>query len=174
MFKIKLLISLLISLVALSCTGFDAQRDNTRFSLDSVGGGFDGLLLYNSLDTHLRSYGMIDNNSRYEIRSSISHATGVYVTNIDNTSNRESIESYLNVIIYDKELKCDAYSYNNEIYQFYIFASNEKFISNKVSLKKIKSENTEELVKRFINTLMYEKVKCKFSEVELNSLRDRN
>jgi len=174
MFKIKLLISLLISLIVLSCTSVDAPRNSTKFSLGYVGGEYDGLLLYNNLDAHLTSYNMLDNNSRYEIRSSIGHSTGVYVTNIDNTSNRESIESYLDIIIYDKELKCNAYSYNNRIYQFYIFASNEKFISNKVSLKKIKNENTEELVKRFINTLMYEKVKCKFSEVELNSLRDKN
>ena len=174
MFKIKLLISLLISLIILSCTSVNTPRNNTKFSLGYVGGEYDGLLLYNNLDAHLTSFNMLDNNSRYEIRSSIGHATRVYVTNIDNTSNRESIESDLNIIIYDKELKCNAYSYNNKIYQFYIFASNEKFISNKVALKKIKSENTEELVKKFINKMMYEKVKCKLSEVKLNSLRNKS
>ena len=103
---------------------------------------------------------MIDRNSNYEIRSSIGHSTGVYITNIDNTSNRESITTKLAVIIYDKELNCTAYSYNNRIYQFYIYASNEKFISNKTALKKIKNENTEELVKRFTNALMNENIKC--------------
>ena len=103
---------------------------------------------------------MIDNNSRYEIKSNIGHSTGVYITNIDNTSDRESITSKLALIIYDKELNCTAYSYNNSIYQFYIFSSNEKFISNKTALRKIKNENTEELVKKFINTLMYENIAC--------------
>ena len=103
---------------------------------------------------------MIDDNSRYEIRSNIGHSTGVYVTNIDNTSDRESITSELSLIVYDKELDCTAYSYNNKIYQFYIYASNEKFISNKTALKKIKNENTEELVKKFTNRLMNENIKC--------------
>ena len=160
MYKIKLLISLLISLIVLSCTSVDITKNNTNYSLRSVGGGYSGLLLYNNLDAHLASYSMLDNNSRYEIRSGISHATGVYVTNIDNTSNRESVTSELNVIIYDKKLKCSAYNYNDKIYQFYIFASNEKFISNKVALTKIKSENTEELVKKFTNTLMNENIEC--------------
>ena len=103
---------------------------------------------------------MVDKNSNYEIRSSIEHSTGVYVTNIDNTSNRESITSKLALIIYDKELDCIAYRYNNKIYQFYIYASNEKFISNKTALKKIKNENTEELVKKFTNALMNENIEC--------------
>ena len=173
MSKIKLLISLLISLIVLSCTSINDTRNSTKFSLGYVDGEYDGLLLYNNLDAHLSSYNMLDNNSRYEIRSSIDHTTAVYVTNIDNTSNRESIESGLNIIIYDKKLQCNAYSYNDKIYQFYIFASNEKFISNKVAQNKIKSENTEELVRKFISTLMYERVKCKLSGIKLNSLRDK-
>ena len=165
MFKIKLLISLLISLIILSCTSVNTPRNNTKFSLGYVGGEYDGLLLYNNLNAHLTSFNMLDNNSRYEIRSSIGHATRVYVTNIDNTSNRESIESDLNIIIYDKELKCNAYSYNNKIYQFYVFSSNEKFISNKTAQKKIKTENTEELVKRFTNALMNENIECSQEEI---------
>ena len=160
MFKIKLLISSLISFIVLSCTGISTPKNTAKFSLSSVGGGYDGLLLYNNLDTHLSSYGMVDEDSKYEIRSSIGHSTGVYVTNIDNTSNRESITSELALIIYDKELNCTAYEYNNKIYQFYIYASNEKFISNKIALKKIKNENTEELVKKFTNILMDENVEC--------------
>ena len=160
MFKIKLLISLLISLVVLSCTSINAPKNNAKFSLGSVGGGYDGLLLYNNLDIHLGAYDMIDNVSRYEIKSSIAHSTGVYITNIDNTSNRESISSVLSLVIYDKKLECTAYSYSNSIYQFYIFSSNEKFISNKTALRKIKRENTEELVKKFTNTLMNEDIKC--------------
>ena len=158
MFKIKLLTSLLISLIVLSCTSTNITKNKAKYSLGYVGGEYDGLILYNNLDTHLSNYGMIDNNSRYEIRSSIGHTTGVYVTNIDNTSNRESVTSKIALIIYDKELNCNAYSYNNKIYQFYIFSSNEQFISNKTALKKIKEENTEELVKKFTNTLMYENV----------------
>ena len=160
MYKIKLLISLLISLIVLSCTSTNKSQNNNKYSLGYVGGEYDGLLLYNNMDAHLTSYGMLDNNSRYEIRSSIRHSTGVYVTNIDNTSNREAITSELVLTIYDKKLKCNAYNYKKRAYQFYIFASNEKFISNKTALRKIKNENTEELVKKFINALMYENVEC--------------
>ena len=98
-----ILISLLISLIVLSCTSITTPKNNTKFSLAYIGGGYNGLLLYNNLDSHLTSYDMLDNNSRYEIRSSITHSTGVYVTNIDNTSNRESITSGLKLIIYDKK-----------------------------------------------------------------------
>ena len=160
MYKIKLLISLLISFIVLSCTSINVPKSNGKFSIGYIGGEYDGLLLHNNLTAHLTSYDMIDNNSRYQIRSSIGHSTGVYVTNIDNTSSRESITSELTLIIYDKELDCTAYNYNNKIYQFYIYASNEKFISNKTALKKIKDENTEELVKIFINTLMNKNIEC--------------
>ena len=123
MYKIKLLISLLISLIVLSCTSITAPKNNTKFSLAYVGGEYDGLLLYNNLDSHLTSYDMLDNNSHYEIRSGITHTTGVYVTNIDNTSNRESITSELQIVIYDKKFKCTAYDYRDKIRQFYIYYS---------------------------------------------------
>ena len=173
MYKIKLLISLLISLIVLSCASVNAPKNTNKFSLGYIGGEYDGLLLYNNLDVHLNSYNMLDNNSRYEIRSSIGHSTGVYITNIDNTSNRESVTSELNAIVYDKRLKCDAYIYKDKMYQFYIFASSEKYYSNKRAQKKIKNDNTEELIKKFINTLMYKNVKCKFSNINLKSLRNK-
>ena len=163
MYKIKLLISLLISLIVLSCASVNAPKNTNKFSLGYIGGEYDGLLLYNNLDVHLNSYNMLDNNSRYEIRSSIGHSTGVYVTNIDNTSDRESVTSELNVIVYNKELKCNAYKYKDKVYQFYIFTSSEKYFSNKIAQKKIKNENTKKLVKRFRNKLMYEKIECKVS-----------
>ena len=174
MYKIKLLISLLISLIVLSCASINTPKNNTKYSLAYVGGEYDGLLLYNNLDSHLMSYNLLDNNSRYEIRSSITHSTGVYVTNIDNTSNRESITSELQLIIYDKKFKCNAYNYIDKIHQFYIFASNEKFLSNKIALKKIKNENTEELVKKVVNALMNVKAKCKLKDIKLNSLRNKS
>ena len=174
MYKIKLLISLLISLIVLSCTSIPTPKNNTKFSLAYVGGEYDGLLLYDNLGSHLMSYDMLDDNSRYEIRSNITHSTGVYVTNIDNTSNRESISSELQLIIYDKKFKCNAYDYRDKIHQFYVFASNEKFVSNRTALKKIKNENTEELVKKVINALMNEKVKCKLKNIKLNSLRNKS
>ena len=170
MFKIKLLISLLISLIVLSCTSINVPKNTGKFSIGYIGGEYDGLLLHNNLAAHLTSYDMIDNNSRYQIRSSIGHSTGVYVTNIDNTSNRESITSELQIVIYDKKFKCTAYDYRDRIRQFYIFASNEKFVSNKTALKKIKNENTEELVKKAINALMNEKVKCDL-KIKIKSLR---
>ena len=167
MYKIKLLISLLISFIVLSCTSIDPPENISKFSLGYIVGEYDGLLLYNNMEAYLRSYDMLNHNSRYEIRSSVGHPTGVYITNTDNTSNREAITSKLDLIIYDKKLKCTVYDYNDKINQFYIYSSNEKFISNKTALKKIKSENTEELVKRFVNKLMYVDVKCKFRKIIL-------
>ena len=46
---------------------------------------------------------MFDENSNYEIQADISHSQSLYVTNIDNTSEREKIDSSLNAKIFDKE-----------------------------------------------------------------------
>ena len=142
-----------------------------KYSIGYISGEYDGLLLYNNLDIHLRSYHMIDSNSRYEIRSSIDHSTRVYVTNIDNTSNREAITSVLDLTIYDKQLKCSVFKYRDKIYQFYIFAASEKFISNKTALITLKNNNTEELVKKFVNTIMYENLECVFKEIKTRRVK---
>ncbi len=57
-------------------------------------------------------------------------------------------------------MECFEYSFSNDTTQFYIYATNDKFISNKKALQEIKTVNTEELVKKLVNSLMYAKFKC--------------
>ena len=160
MFKIKLLILFLISSILISCVQNDFKNNNLKFSVGYIGGEYEGLLLANYLTSHLDGFKMLNEKSDLEIRANISHETGLYVTNIDNTSSRERITSKINVQVFDKNLECTAYGITEEVTQFYIFASNDKFISNKRALQQIKIENTEELVKNLVNSLMYAKVNC--------------
>ena len=103
---------------------------------------------------------MLDEKSRYQIQSGISHSQNVYVTNIDNTSDREKIRSSIDLKIYDKNAKCYLYSYSDEISQFYILASSDSFNSNKMAIDKIKRENTEYFVKKFINEFNSKNLEC--------------
>ena len=77
----------------------------------------------------------------------------LYITNIDNTSDREKLDSSVNIKIFDKELNCFTYFYSETISQFYVLASSDQFISNSTAVEEIKFENTEYLVKKFINSL---------------------
>ena len=103
---------------------------------------------------------MLNENSIYEIQSSISHSQSVYVTNIDNTSDRERVRSSINFKVYNKSSKCYVYSYSDSIAQFYILASSDSFNSNKKAVEKIKHENTDYFVKKFINILNKENLSC--------------
>ena len=103
---------------------------------------------------------MLDKNSNYEIQASISHSNSLFVTNIDNTSDRERITSVINIEIFDNEKNCFTYSYKNDVSQFYILASSDKFISNKSALEEIKLESTEYLTKKFINNLSKDSFDC--------------
>tara|TARA_B100000575_G_C22917491_1_gene532447 strand:+ start:34 stop:357 length:324 start_codon:yes stop_codon:yes gene_type:complete len=103
---------------------------------------------------------MLDERSIYEIQSVISHSQNVYVTNIDNTSDREKIESSINFRVYNKNSKCYVHSYDDKVSQFYILASSASFNSNKRAIDKIKFENTDYFVKNFINSVIDEKLIC--------------
>ncbi len=159
MFKIKSLILLLISISFLSCST-SQQSSQFSFSVRHIGGEYDGLVLSNQLNAHLRNFNMLDEKSIYEIQTNISHSQNVYVTNIDNTSDREKIRSTIALKIYDKSSKCYVYSYNDEVSQFYILASSDSFNSNKKAVDKIKFENTDYFVKNFINSLNNENLLC--------------
>ena len=52
------------------------------------------------------------------------------------------------------------YSFKNDVSQFYILASSDKFISNKSALEEIKLESTEYLTKKFINNLSKDSFDC--------------
>tara|TARA_X000000950_G_C13711144_1_gene576236 strand:+ start:161 stop:679 length:519 start_codon:yes stop_codon:yes gene_type:complete len=160
MFKIKLLTLLLVSFFLFSCTENKIQNFNNQYSLDYISGEYDGLVLKNILTSYLLSFGLYDNNSTLQIKSSISHSPTLYITNIDNTSDRVNIESSINVKIVNQKNECEVYSFDKTLSQFYIFADSDKYVSNDKAQEKIKRENTETLVKSFINNLYITEQKC--------------
>ena len=159
MFKIKLLILLLISYSLASCISNKREND-FKISIAYIGGEYDGLVLSNLLSSQLNNFGMLDKNSIYEVQANISHSQNLYITNIDNTSDREKIDSSVNMKIYNKELKCFTHIYSETISQFYILASSDQFISNSTAVEEIKIENTEYLTKKFINSLSKDAFDC--------------
>lgn len=150
MSKIRLSILLLISLFVISCTKNDLGGNSEKFSVAYISGEYDGLLLKNTIFNYLKSQGSFDQNSPYTIQANISHNSNVYITNIDNTSDRTKIDSSMSILIIDKLKDCQIYQESFKVSQFYIIAKSNKFLSNRVAVKKIKKDNTEALVKRFI------------------------
>ena len=152
MFKIKLLILFLISCLTISCTN-KKEENNFKMSVAYIGGEYEGLILSNQLRGQLNNLGMLDESSRYEIQANISHSQNLYITNIDNTSDREQIDSYVDIKIFDKKLNCITYNYDETISQFYVLAKSDQFISNNIAVEEIKIDNTEYIVMSFINSL---------------------
>jgi hypothetical protein len=140
MSKIKLSILLLISFFVFSCSNNQFNNSNQKYSLAYIGGEYDGLLLKNYLMGSLKSLDMYDQNSNFEIKSSINHGSDLFITNIDNTSDREKINTNLSIKIINKKSNCVVYDYEINVSQFYIYASSEKFLSNRVAVKKIGSQ----------------------------------
>ena len=153
MSKIKLLILLLTSLFLFNCSSNNQLSNNTKLSVGYIGGEYDGLILSNTLISYLNNFNILDQNSNYEVQSNISHSANLFITNIDNTSDRERVISNIDIKIFSSEQNCFTYSLNESVSQFYILASSDKFISNKSALENIKIENTEYLIKKFINDL---------------------
>ena len=153
MSKIKLSILLLISFSVFSCSNNQINNSIQKYSLAYIGGEYDGLLLKNYLTGSLKSFGMYDQKSNFEIQSDISHSTNLFITNIDNTSDREKINTKLSIKIINKKTSCISFNDEITVSQFYIYASSDKFLSNKVAVKKIKKDNTESTVRQFINKL---------------------
>ncbi len=160
MYRIKLLILLLTSFFIFSCTTNKTRNNSEQFSLAYIEGGLDGLLLKNILTTTLKNSGMFNQKSNYKIRSRIDHNINLYITNIDNTSDREKIETSLSVEIINEEKLCVVFRDTYYVSQFYIFASGEKILSNQRAVKKIKKDNTEALVKEFTNGLFKIHIEC--------------
>ena len=71
MYKIKLLILLLINYFIASCTN-NTGGYNFRTSVAYIGGEYDGLVLSNKLKSHLHNFGILDENSKYEVHADIS------------------------------------------------------------------------------------------------------
>ena len=160
MFKIKLLILLLTSFFINSCTYNQNHSFNQKYSLGYIGGGYYGLLLKNYLLSSLKNLYIYDPNSNYEIKANINHSSDVYITNIDNTSDRKKIVTSLSFQINNTIENCQLESGEMIVSQFYIYASGDKFISNQTADSKIKKDNTESLVKQFVNKLRTVSNKC--------------
>ena len=153
MFKIRLLILLLTSTLLISCAKNSNITPSTKFSIAYIGGEYDGLLLKNLLIGYMNKLDIYDQTSSYEIRSDIEHTSDLYITNIDNTSDRTNIETLVSFEIINLNKDCSVFSYTDNVSQFYIIASSDKLLSNQRAVKKIKKNNTEALVKTFINKL---------------------
>jgi len=160
MFKIKLSILLLINFFIFSCTNNQVNYSQQKYSLAYIGGEYDGLLLKNYFISSIKNIDIYDQNSIFEIQANISHGSNLYITNTDNTSDREKISTYLYIQILDKSSNCNIFSYETDISQFYIYASGDKFLSNRTAVNKIKKDNTEAAVKKFINKLKDIDNKC--------------
>jgi len=171
MFKIKLLIFLLTSFIILSCAKDINKNNNIKYSIGYISGEYDGLILKNFLKNYLLNYDLYDENSNFEIKSSISHSSNVYITNIDNTSDRSRIDSNLSIDITDNKNECSIYKFNKKISQFYIYADSSNYISNKSAFEKLKGENTDSLVKYFINNLDIKKNQCSKSSLLRNRIK---
>ncbi len=153
MSKIKLSILSLISFFIFSCTNNQANHSYPKYSIAYIGGEYDGLLLKNYLSSGLKNLNVYDQNSNFEIQVSIGHGRSLYITNIDNTSNRELIDTNLSINIVDKKSDCIVFNDEIIVSQFYIYASGEKFLSNQAAVKKIKKDHTRSTVRKFINKL---------------------
>ena len=159
MYRIKSLILLLISLALATCLQVKKPSE-FQLSVAYIAGEYDGLLLSNQLKSYLNNFGILNTNSNYQVQGSISHSSNLFITNIDNTSDREKIDSTINIKIFDEESECFTFSFNERISQFYVLAASDKFSSNKTAIEEIKSDNTEYFVKRFINSLTEESFVC--------------
>ena len=159
MFRIRLLILLLINLVFVSCAS-NNKSSEFQLSVDYFSVEYDGLLLSNQLKSNLNNFGMLNTNSNYEIQGYITHLSNLFITNIDNTSDREKIESSIELKIYDKLNKCFTFKFNEDVSQFYILSASDKFTSNKTAVEEIKFSNTEYFVKKFINSLSRDSFIC--------------
>ena len=159
MYKIRLLILLFTSLVFISCTN-NNKSSEFQLSVAYISGEYDGLLLSNQLKSNLNNFGMLNTYSNYEIQGYITHSSNLFITNIDNTSDREKIESSIELKIYDKLNKCFTFKFNEDVSQFYILSASDKFTSNKTAVEEIKFSNTEYFVKKFINSLTKESFVC--------------
>ena len=160
MSKIKLLISLLTSFLIFSCTNSQIKYPNQKYSLAYIPGEFDGLLLKNYLLSSLKNLNSYDKNSNFEISAEIIHSSNLFITNINNTSDREKIDTNLSIKILDTHSSCNVFEDEITISQYYIFAPSDKFISNQTAVRKIKKDNTEILVRQFIYQLKDIKNKC--------------
>ena len=160
MFKIKLSILLLTSFFIFSCANNQNNQFNQKYSLAYIGGDYDGLLLKNYLMGNLKNFNIYDPNSNLEIKATITHTTSSYITNINNTSDRERINTRLSFQIINTVTNCEVLNDEISVSQFYIYTSSDKFLSNLTAAKEIKKNNTEATVRHLLNKLKGISTEC--------------
>ena len=153
MFKIKLLISLLISFFFFACETSTLKKTENKFSLAYIGEEYDGLVLKNLLISYLNSYDLYDEKSRIIIKTDINHQSNLYITNLNNTSDREKIISTVFLEVIDEKNNCQLLKTNIQNSQFYVFSESSKLFSNETASKEIKYSNTEQIVKKLVKQL---------------------
>ena len=84
-----------------------------------------------------------------KVDARISHNTNFFITNIDNTSERNLVSSTLNINIMDKVENCEIYQSNNEILTVLYCCQLKSILPATCCLEKIKRDNTENLIKLF-------------------------
>tara|TARA_B100001093_G_scaffold304730_1_gene290635 strand:- start:936 stop:1421 length:486 start_codon:yes stop_codon:yes gene_type:complete len=158
MCKIKLSTLLLISFFLVSCSAQKKYNTSNTFNLGRIESDVEGLVAHNILSSHLNSFGLLNGLSHYKISGKINHATSLYITNIDNTSDRENVITTLYITIVKDA--CVVYKYEEETSQFYLITSSTKFKSNTKAIEKIKYDNSENLIQRFINIIIDKPLNC--------------
>ena len=151
MSKIKLLILLLISSFFGACTS--NPKPDYQFTINYIGGGADGLIYSNYLNSYLKSLNMYDALSSYSIDTSINHKKTLFVTNVNNTSDRELIITIITAKINDNIHGCTILEFKDDVQQYYVISSNIYFNSNDKAVENIKRSNSEILTKKFVNYL---------------------
>ena len=151
MSKIKLLILSLTSLIVIACV--KKTESIHKFNVGYISGGPDGLYFNNLLTSNLKTFDLYEAKSNLTIEASLTHSNSVFITNINNTSDREKISSTINVSIKNIDQDCIIYKYDDEIAQFFVISSNINYVSNNAAVKEIKNSNTEELTTKLINKI---------------------
>lgn len=159
MFKIKLLILFFSSFFLISCNYQKDLSFSNSFDIGRIETDVDGLVAKNILSSHLNSFGLLDEYSKLKIRGKITHSTSLYITNINNTSDRENLITNIDMEIVKGN--CVVYEYSAETSQFYLITSSTKFKSNTKAIEKIKYDNSEYLIQKFINIVTNKRLECK-------------
>lgn len=160
MSKIKLLILYSINLILIvSCV---KNQPNYKFDINYISGGIDGLIFRNLVHANIKSFNLYDPNSNLKINISINHQSSLFVTNVNNTSDRQSIISTISATIRNEDLECDFYQFQDSVNKFFVISSNIKYMSNNKATEEIKKNNAEILINKFIKNIIYlENINCK-------------
>lgn len=152
-FKTKLSILFVSFIFLISCSNNILKRSH-KYQVSYIGGEFEGLFFSTQLKNSLVINKFYNYDSQYTINASISHSGEIFITNIDNTSDRERINSSIDVNIYDRKNECSVGKFEDSISQFYLIASSTYFESNNFAKTEIKEQNSEELINLFIDYLI--------------------